>query len=218
MGLDSVEILMKVEDTFGIKIPDQEAQQILTVRDFHSTVWRHVSGRHNSICRSQRLFYILRRSFAEKFEYPRRNRRQQYLQFSADTDLDLPDLVLERSWQTLLTGVGFASIAGGLLTSLTLIFFFNYSNWMLLLPVAGIVATSLFSELLNQKRTEISNGTMRDFTQQILALNYKKLAKSEGINRQEMELVVNYIIADKAGLDLEEVTPGKKIGDDLGID
>jgi acyl carrier protein len=233
MGLDSVEILMKVEDTFSIKIPDQEAQQILTVGDFHNAVWRHVSGKHSSLCQSQKLFYTLRRSFADKFEYPskqlspatspdeifpRMNRRQEYLQFSTDTHLDLPDLVLDRSWQTLLMSVGFASIIGGLLTSLTLILFFDYSNWMLLLPVAGIVVTSLFSELLNHKRTEIGNATMREFTQQILALNYSKLAKSTGTNRQEMELVINYIIADKAGLDLEEVTAEKKIGDDLGID
>jgi hypothetical protein len=31
-------------------------------------------------------------------------------------------------------------------------------------------------------------------------------------------MVINHIIADMAGLDLEEVTPEKKIADDLGID
>lgn len=47
MGLDSVEILMKVEDTFRIKIPDFEAEQIVTVGDFHNTVWRHLSANQN---------------------------------------------------------------------------------------------------------------------------------------------------------------------------
>ena len=60
MGLDSLEILMKVEDTFGIKIPDREAEQILTVGDFHNAVWRHLSGKHSDKCKSQNLFYKLR--------------------------------------------------------------------------------------------------------------------------------------------------------------
>ena len=63
MGLDSVEILMKVEDTFGIKIPDQEAEQILTVGDFHNAVWRHLSGKQTDKYKSQNLFYKLRKAF-----------------------------------------------------------------------------------------------------------------------------------------------------------
>ena len=58
---------------------------------------------------------------------------------------------------------------------------------------------------------------MKEFTRKILALNYKTLSANVGTNRQEMESVINHIIAEKAGLELEEITPEKKIGDDLGI-
>lgn len=44
MGLDSVEILMKVEKPFGINIPDQEAEKIITVGDFHNSVWQRLQG------------------------------------------------------------------------------------------------------------------------------------------------------------------------------
>ena len=60
--------------------------------------------------------------------------------------------------------------------------------------------------------------TMREFTQHTLALNYLTLLPNEGTNRQEMETVINHIIADMVGLDLEEVTANKKIAHDLGID
>jgi hypothetical protein len=40
---------------------------------------------------------------------------------------------------------------------------------------------------------------------------------AQGTNSQETEMVINHIIADMAGLDLEEVTPEKKIADDLGL-
>ena len=111
MGLDSVEILMKVEDTFGIKIPNQEAEQILTVGDFHNAVWRLISGNQSDKCKSQHLFYKLRKSFSDTFDFspqqlnldtspeeifPITNRRQEYLSFANTTNLKLPDLVLTK--------------------------------------------------------------------------------------------------------------------------
>ena len=233
MGLDSVEILMKVEDTFGIKIPDQEAEQILTVGDLHNAVWRHLSGKHSDKCKSQNLFYRLRKSFADTFNFspqklnldtspeeifPKTNRRQLYLSFGDTTNLKLPDLVLTKPWTTILTAFGFATIIGGLATSLILINFFDTSKWTLLIPVAGIILTFLLSDLLNPKRTAIKEITIREFAQHTLALNYSTLVTNEGTNRQEMESVINHIIAEMAGLDLEEVTSEKKIADDLGID
>jgi acyl carrier protein len=233
MGLDSVEILMKVEDTFGIKIPDSEAEQILTVGDFYNAVWRHLSGKHSDKCKSQNLFYKLRKSFADTFNFsprqlrldtspeeifPKINRRHVYLSFADKTNLKLPELVLTRPWATLLTTFGFATIIGGLATSLILINIFDISKWTLLIPIAGITLTFLFSELLNPKRTAIKEITIREFTQHTLALNYSTLVVNEGTNRQEMETVINHIIADMVGLDLEEVTSEKKIADDLGID
>jgi acyl carrier protein len=233
MGLDSVEILMKVEDTFRIKIPDQEAEQILTVGDFHNTVWRHLSGKHSDKCKSQLLFYKLRKSFADTFNFspqqltpdtspeeifPITNRRQAYLNFADTANLKFPDLVLTKPWTKVLTTFGFATILGGLITSLILINLFDFSKWTLLIPVVSIILTIFLSSLLNPKRTKIKEITIREFTQHTLALNYSTLIISEGTNRQEIENVINDIIADMAGLDLEVISSEKKIADDLGID
>ena len=40
MGLDSVEILMKVGTIFGIQIPNREAEKIITIGDFHNAVFK----------------------------------------------------------------------------------------------------------------------------------------------------------------------------------
>lgn len=233
MGLESVEILMKVENTFGIKIPNQEAEKILTVGDFHNSVWRHLSCKHSEKCKSQNLFYKLRKSFTGTFGFPPQmlmthtspkevfpeiNRRQAYFSFADSVNLKLPGLVLTKPWMTFLDFFGATTIIGGLVTSLILIILFDFSKWMLLIPVAGIILTFMVSNLLNEKRTTIKERTIREFTQHTLALNFQTLAASEGANRQEMESVINQIIADMAGLDLEEVTSEKKIADDLGID
>ncbi len=60
MGLDSVEILVNVENTFGITISNYEAEKIATVGDIHNVVWRNIQGRQSMRCRSQQLFYKLR--------------------------------------------------------------------------------------------------------------------------------------------------------------
>jgi len=233
MGMDSIEILMKVEDTFCIKVPDREAERILTVGDFHDAVWRHLSGKYSKRCKSQGLFYKLRKSVEETFSFshqrflldtppnevfPKQNRRPSYFAFAQSTNLTLPSLVLTRPWAILLNTFGFIAILGGFITSVILINFFDYTKWTLLIVVLGVALTIWLSNLLEPKRTIIEASTIKAFTEQTLALNYASLMTEQGTNRREMEMVVNHIIADIAGLDLEEVTPEKEIADDLGID
>jgi hypothetical protein len=233
MGLDSVEILMKVENTFGISIPDEEAEKILTVGDFHDSVWRHLTGKHSDKCKSQHLFYTLRKSFADSFGcsprevtldispeliFPRASRRQRYLGFADSVNLKLPPLVLTSRWLTFLKIYALLTIIGGLAISVVLIGIFDYSKWTLLTLVIPILLTLLLSKLLDPKRIVIEEATMKEFIQRTLPLNYPVVIANEGTNRQEMETVINYIIADMAGLEIEEVTSDKKIGYDLGID
>lgn len=233
MGLDSVEILMKVEKTFDIRIPDQEAEKIITVGDFHNAVWKHLEGKYSNTCKSQLLFYRLRQAVINTFKlsrqdlrldtpvndiFPLQNRRQVYASFAQTHGLQLPDLVLTSPWSSFMNYLGFITILGGLGCSLLLIFLFDYSNWFLLMPVAGIALTWFVSEMLDPMRTVIEPSSVRAFTQQVLYLNYAAMAKENGTNRNEVESVINHIIADMGGLELDEVTPEKKICDDLGID
>jgi acyl carrier protein len=233
MGLDSVEIIMKVEKTFGINIPDREAEKIITVGDFHNSVWQHLEGKHSEKCKSQNLFYKLRQSLVDTFGFskkkfrldtslnkifPQDNRREAYFSFANANNLELPKLVLTKSWSTFLNSFGIATILGGLGLSFILIFFFDYSKWTLLIPVAGIVLTYFVSGILNPMRTVIQPEYAREFTQEVLSLNCAELTKESGVSRQEVESIINNILADLAGLELDEVTPEKKIHDDLGID
>jgi hypothetical protein len=63
VGLDAVEIVMGVEERFGIAIPNKAAEKITTPRllvDFIASV---VEMTPTDVCVSQRLFYRLRRGF-----------------------------------------------------------------------------------------------------------------------------------------------------------
>ena len=233
MGLDSVEILMEVENVFGIQIPNKIAEKIITVGDFQNVVWELVKGRESNKCTSQSLFYKLRESFSNQFEIPKSsinletklnniipgdNRRKFWFSIASSNELRFPELVLQKPYSKFLTAIGVSTIGGGLITSLILINFFNTTKWTLLIPLAGIVFTILVSRLFNFKRTEFNPNNFRDFINQVLTLNYTSLSIEVGVNRKEVEMVITQIIADKSGLDLKEVTPEKKICDDLGID
>jgi acyl carrier protein len=233
MGLDSVEILIEVETAFGIKIPDSEAEKIITVGDFHNSVWRHLEGRHIEKCHSQALFYRLRSSLASKKDidhsqitlktspnslWPLDNRRREYDQFQQDLCLSLPDLILPNPWSDFLLWTSILLVVGSLITEFILINFFDFSAWIWLYTLLAILLIVAISELLNPLRTRVAQTDMREFTMQILKENYKAIAKDTGTNRREMEAVINQIIADKVGLDLIEIEPGKRIADDLGVD
>lgn len=233
MGLDSVEILVKVENTFGIQISNAEAERIVTVGDYYNVVWKHVANRQSEKCQSQALFYKLRKSLASSFPlsagnirldvrtdtiFPKQNRCWHYLQFAENTSLQLPALVLPAAWETLLTAFGFTTILGGLLASLVVVNFTDFTKWTLLFPVVGVGLTKLFSNLLNHKRTVIPSTTIREFTKEILTLNYATITQKNGINRNDMESVINHILVDMVGVELHEISPEKSLTDDLGID
>jgi len=233
MGLDSVEIVVKIEKTFDINIPDQKIEQVVTIGDLHNCVWRHLSLANSDKCYSQSLFYKLRKSFADNYDFPKKdftldrsineifpgnNRRRQYVEFARINNLQLPTLTLGKPWSTVLEYFGIATIVGGLALSIILINFFDASKLTLLFPLVAILLTVAFSKLLRFKRLLIDTHTVRQFTQKVVYLNYSEHINNEGSNRKEMESVINHIIADISGTDISEVTAEKKICDDLGID
>lgn len=233
MGLDGVELVMEIEKAFEINIPDQEAEKIITVGDMYNCVWNHIQKWHSDKCNSQVLFYRLRNMLATMFGinknlirtdallnsvFPKENRRINYSFFERNMELELPSLVLTKPWSMLLNGFGTITIGGGIIFAFLYSNFFNHSNWFYTIPLIGIILTTLLSLILNPKRTIISPDSIRPFIEKTLSLNVLKYAKERGLNRNEMEIVINNIISDKLGNDLDEIKPEKSFVDDLGVD
>ena len=82
MGLDSVELVMEVEDRFGIKIEDEEATKICTVGDMFRIVREKVQ--HSS---DEQLWESLRGLIAEELRVPVQEIRPES-RFVEDLNMD----------------------------------------------------------------------------------------------------------------------------------
>lgn len=233
MGLDSVEILVNVENAFGITISNYEAEKIATVGDIHNLVWRTLQGRQSMRCKTQQLFHKLRYTLATKFNVPKEvieldaslneifpaaNRRMLYRKLEKELQLKLPLLVLPPAWVVMLLITGVVLIIGIGVVALVLVLRLHYTRWLYLLPVPGMLVTKFISHILDPVRTVVKPDTLRDYTRLVLTLNYGTMVQENGTNQKEVELVIDHIIADVAGVEIHEVSPEKHLGNDLGID
>ena len=233
MGLDSVEILVNVENAFGITISNYEAEKIYTVGDIHNIVWRNIQGRQSMRCRSQQLFYRLRYTLINRYKvpreaieldaslniiFPKKNRRLKYYKLQKELQLKMPELVLPAIWARALFITGVIFIPGMLATALVLIYGYDRTRWLYLLPGLGLIATIFISNILDAVRTEFEPETIKDYTKTVLSLNYGTLMQDKNIDRKEMETLINNVIAETIGLELHEILPEKSLTDDLGID
>jgi hypothetical protein len=75
MGLDGVELLMNLEEAFGVEITDEEATNCKTPRMVIDLIVSKLNGAEGRVCRSQRAFYIIRRLLVRTFGLERKSIR-----------------------------------------------------------------------------------------------------------------------------------------------
>ncbi len=233
MGLDSVEILMDVEDAFGITIPVQAVEKIVTLADLYETVWHLVNSKLTHACISSTFFYRIRASLLQEFNHsknditltsrmdsliPRKDRRRVYQYWQESLKLELPKLVLPPSIKKSLFFANRILFGGGLVLSVLLFWRYEFSAWIFLLPVLGIGSIRLLEKLLDPWRVVFNEESLQLFIQQVLLLNYAGFVATEGITRLEMIKIINAIIVKITGIKLDELQSHQRIGHDLGID
>ena len=93
MGLDSVELVLAIQEEFGIEIADVDAGQIFTVGQMYDYLRHKLRSTPPVHCITQRMFYRVRRALSENYGLPRN---------SISLDARLNDLVpgeeLKEAW------------------------------------------------------------------------------------------------------------------------
>ncbi len=107
MGLESVELVMRMEDEFSINIPDHDAAQLTTPRQLADYIGQRLgehARRDEPHCRTQAHFYWLRANLVEQLGLARRAIRPD----TAVNELLSGDL--RGQWQTLRRSAVFRSL------------------------------------------------------------------------------------------------------------
>ncbi|WP_158974984.1 phosphopantetheine-binding protein [Cellulophaga sp. L1A9] len=197
MGLDSVELVVSVEDKFGIRIPDDECEKIFTVQDFADSVFKRISINPTEKCLKQLIFYRIRKAY-QTLDFEK-------VIIQPDTKISelFTQLELKTNWKKIETELGLK-----LPELVALDFNPNLDSHVKILGIRTI------------KRTlPISKGTIRQLIDWTISLNFDAIIDIQSItDKYEIERIISGIISENMGIPISEIELKHSITNDLGID
>ncbi|HEX8987039.1 MAG TPA: hypothetical protein VF816_03695 [Rhodocyclaceae bacterium] len=222
MGLDSVELVLAVEEEFGIGIPDEDAANLTTPRILADYVVSRLGnlGSNDSRCLSQASFYRLRSVLVNQFLASRNDVRP-----SSRIDAFLTANV-RRQWSDLMTAIE-ASHAPSLrcrptiyypltlgipIASVALLLFEAFPPWVPL--TSGLVLWLLTNMVASQVADVLPLGmvTVGDLVPYVRAPYREAWSPSYVLQR------VIQITAVQLGIPIEKIEPDHHFVKDLGLD
>jgi acyl carrier protein len=240
MGLDAVELILRIEEEFSITISDEEAAASVTVGDLFRVVLGKLDV--NPGCLSSKAFYVTRRALVDVLGVPRRSIRP-----STKLSLLLPDDSRRRQWSKIHQSLGLAMpelripgdlkqdirkrtfFVGSILAVVSLIagVVLGWHMW-LVLPfaivlwiAAGIASMSLVERLSMPKAaTELPADTAGELAQVVLSLNRDFFQPRVACDKQTDEDVWGRlvdIICDQLQVGRDQVVPNARFVDDLDV-
>jgi len=197
MGLDSVELLMSVEDKFGIIISDEEAGKIHTVQDFADCVYSKILVNPTDKCLTQIVFYRIRKAF--------QNLNLSELEIKPTSKISdlLTQSELKINWNRLEAELGLK------LPELVAIDFNPNLN----------SHVKIFGIKTIKRNTPVTKGTVKNLIDWTISLNFEQTLDIQKItNKYEVERIISGIISENMGIPITEIELKHTITNDLGID
>lgn len=235
MGLDYVELVIAIEDRFGIHIPDEEAGSARTIGDLYAIIMAKIAPEPTAgprRCLTSAAFYRTRRGILDSLGLSRReirpstplapimpwSRRNRFWKnIQGKTGLTLPRL-RHPAW------VRNAVVVAGLLCALALSNIFSVSlrhiSTITLVYLCCLSAAGLLLWITRPLAFGFPDGvaTVGDLAKSVLSINYAPLLASIGQpNRQDVWDTLSGLIMKQFGLSREQIRPEATIMDDLGI-
>lgn len=235
MGLDTVELVMEVEDAFDVEIPDDRAGQMLTVGDLYDFI---VESKRDvvdprGICLSAATFFAIRRALISEIDIlprslrprtsvqatlPTTGRRTLWAKLQSSLDLKLPTLCRPKWLVAISTAL---AIIATLLVSVLVYQEWgpNHAVWIgiLSLVLIGVIASLITAPFATLPRPIFV--TFRGLSNVVLAHNYAKLSqKFNTWNPADVWDALQIIIVEQLGVNSELVTKDASFVKDLGAD
>ena len=224
MGLDCVEIVLEVEDEFGIKIPDDEASRIQHVGELVQSVLNKCARMPQRRCASAHSFYRLRSALMNLTGVARRDVRP-----ASELAVLIPVETRSRAWQQLgdlglrlpalqrpeaLVGVAVLVVLVTFVVTIAAAISLGAPTAALLAILCCAVATFSAHRLTNPWATSIPHSCARVAD----AVHYTLDVAAAHLSRGEISYKVRLLIAEQLGLPLDTVTEDKHFVNDLDVD
>lgn len=225
MGLDAVEIVMDVENRFGITIRDEEALSIRTVSDLLSIINTRIAAARQAACANLSAFVRIRRLTRELIGLPNlrlrpstkiasvvpANRRKQLWRALRDLYGSAPpSLRRPKMLRYLLIATSLLAVLAALYVATFDIAYLSVGIFAVAAFIIALyVATTPF-------RTEppITFSTFGDVSRRLVGVSI-----ATGPSHSEVEVLdaVRQICGDILGVDYDKVVPSARFIEDLGV-
>jgi hypothetical protein len=236
-----VELVISVEEAFGISISDEEACRVQTVGQLYWTVTQKVKQQRTQDCLTARAFYRLRKALIAVTGcdrravrpdsrvdelFPKRTRRQGWPEVAARLGMRrLPGLCLSKRLHGFLT---FAVLAMAALLGYCLIawIFPRFPNdgaywlaillaWAVLVLLPSAICANHFSRPYANELPAIHAG---DLAKRLLQEKYSTFAaEANAANEKELWHSLLYIVAEQFGVPPTDLREGTEFVRDLGL-
>jgi acyl carrier protein len=228
MGLDSVELVLTVEEAFGFSIPDQDAAGLDTVGKLYDYIIAHRFQSEHEACLTSVTFYRIRRALVSVLQIPRKDirvstelsrliparRRRVWRTTAKAMTLRLPELV-PPAWVNVLVALATVGLTG-------VAFWLLQPGLRILgLPFVFLVALYVLLRMTTPLATEFRPefATVGALTKLVLAKNYRALADAcRCSNADEAWESLRSIIVEQLGVRPEDVTKEASFVKDLHVD
>jgi len=243
MGLDTVEIVMRIEEEFAIDLPDAELEQVRTVGDLHELVLSKLKTTTASSCLSSKAFYRTRLAIVNVLGTPKRSIRP-----ATPLESILPIESRRETWDAIRSALGAkfpdlkASITKNRIfnaailvvpTSLVLALWWSARSYVglsgpslglaLVLRVMLLVLTLVtLAGVIRRSASNLPVATAGDLSRLVLTMNFAEFssgaAPNQPMSQEDVWRRIVCIFCDQMQLDEGEIRPEARIHRDLGID
>ncbi len=229
MGLDSVELLIDIENAFQISISDQEAENTGTVGELYNLIINKIDYSKHNKCNSQVMFYKLRQvlSYHCQFDknkitpktkledlFDEKSIKLKWKNIQDELYFNISDLQRSRS---LKLGLRIISIIGVIISIILFSDLFIDSNMNMKITSFLII---LFIYVLWRVTIPFKSYpkfvTVGEWITGILPINIKIIDLSIQ-DKNDVLSVLKFIINDKAGVPIKDIKLDSHIVYDLGI-
>ena len=228
MGLDGVELVIALEEAFGVQLEVEEAVKTVSPRSIGDLIFSKLKTSDERVCQSQRAFYILRKALINTFKLKREDvsldtRFRSFIPAEREREVwpQLQVAVAARHWPDLSRPVWMTRlITASSLTVLVITIFVSHRfHWGLAIgSILGVILTAVFASLAARFTTPFRHyvparfQTVRDLIPPAMT--------SDCITwtREQVSDVVKQVVMEQLAVKETDYTEDSLFIDDFGMD